>query len=98
MFTNHAAFRLDPFDPEVHHDLESNDQDRPVMGEQNERLNICSDALGDVIDAPSTGLSLTGRVPTEPATFHPALQPSSNVQTDSINIIGHPICAKKTQV
>ena len=65
----------DPFDPEVHHDLESTDQDRPVMGGQNERLNICSDALGDVIDAPLTGLSLTGCLPTEPAAFHPSLHP-----------------------
>ena len=73
MFTNHAAFRLDPFDPEVHHDLESTDQDRPVVGGQNERLSNGSDALDDVIDAPSTGLSLTGCVPTETAMFHPAI-------------------------
>jgi len=45
------------------------------MGGQNERLSNGSDALDDVIDAPSTGLSLTGCVPEEPATFHPALQP-----------------------
>ena len=57
----------------VYHDLESTDQDRPVVGKQNDRLNSCSDALGDVIDAPSTGRPLTGCVATEPATFHPAL-------------------------
>jgi len=72
--------RSDPFDrprlhAEVHHNLESTDQDRPFMGGQNERLSNCSDALDDVIDAPSTGISLTGCVPEEPATFHPALQP-----------------------
>ena len=65
------------------------------MGGQNERLSNGSDALDKVIDAPSTGLSLTGCVPTEPATFHPALPPSSNVQTDSTNIIEHPSHAKK---
>lgn len=52
----------------VCHNLESTDQDKPVVGEQNERLSNCSDALDDVIDASSTGLSLTGCVTTEPAT------------------------------
>ena len=38
----------------VDHDLESTDQDRPIVGEQNERLSSSSDVPRYVIDAPST--------------------------------------------